>query len=68
MENDRQMINARLYPISYDGVAILLCLSLYDKLIYPTVFHEASIGLLPDNLDYYRIAKEYIGLLLNLLR
>lgn len=67
MENDRQMINTRLYPISYNGIAIFLCLSLYDKVVYPVVFHETSIGLFPDNLDCYELAKKYTGLLLNLL-
>lgn len=67
MEDDRQMINTRLYPISYNGIATFFCLSLYDKMIYPTAFHEASIGLFPDILDCYKLAKKYIGILLNLL-
>ncbi|KAI7898797.1 uncharacterized protein BX663DRAFT_533156 [Cokeromyces recurvatus] len=59
IENDRQMINARLYPLGYNGIAILLCLSLYDKIIRSDILHLSNA---------YSLAKEFIGIVLNLLR
>lgn len=67
MENDRQMINARLYPLSYNGIAILLSLSLYDKAIYPKISLKTSIGLLNNDTDIYKMAQKYIGIVLNLV-
>ncbi|KAI9486642.1 MAG: hypothetical protein EXX96DRAFT_549881 [Benjaminiella poitrasii] len=67
MENDRQMINARLYPLGYDGVAAFLSLALYDKIMYSDACHLSAIGLFPKDLNDYTLAREYSGILLNLL-
>jgi hypothetical protein len=65
-EIDLQVINNRAYPLSFDGVALLLCLSLYDKLIYPTVTSKPSMGLYDDKVLTYNLTKQYFGIVLNL--
>lgn len=67
MENDRQMINARLYPLSYNGIAILLSLSLYSKTICPQISLKTSMGLFDNDTDVYKMAQKYIGIVLNLV-
>lgn len=67
MENDRQMINARLYPLSYNGIAILLSLSLYGKTICPKISLKTSMGLFDNDTDVYKMAQKYIGIVLNLV-
>lgn len=67
MENDRQMINARLYPLSYNGIAILLSLSLYGKTICPQISLKTSMGLFDNDTDVYKMAQKYIGIVLNLV-
>ncbi|KAI9356382.1 hypothetical protein BD770DRAFT_106284 [Pilaira anomala] len=66
-DDDRQMINSRMYPLSYNGIATLISLSLYDKVLYPIVFNTSSIGNFPIDLKPFAFAKQYIGILLNLL-
>jgi hypothetical protein len=60
------MINTSLYPLSYDGIATLFSISIYDKLLYP-FFADQSVDLLPSNFDAYAFSKKYIGALLNLI-
>ncbi|CAO3613360.1 unnamed protein product [Mucor hiemalis] len=66
-DDDRQMINSRLYPLSYNGIAALISLSLYDHVVYPSLFDTCSIGLFPSNVDILPFAQKYIGVVLNLL-
>lgn len=67
-DDDRQMINSRLYPLSYNGIAALVSLSLYDKIRYPFAF-STSVGMFPSAKyqDALSFAKKYIGIVLNLL-
>ncbi|CEP18348.1 hypothetical protein [Parasitella parasitica] len=57
-DNDLQMINSTLYPLSYNGIAILLSLSLYDKTIYPQTSSKSSMGLFDGNPDVYNMAQK----------
>lgn len=66
-DDDRQMINSRLYPLSYTGIAALISLSLYDHVVYPTLFDTSPVGLFPSKADIFPFAKKYIGVVLNLL-
>ncbi|CAO3704118.1 unnamed protein product [Rhizopus stolonifer] len=52
-ENDKQMINQKLYPLTYEGIASLLSLSLYDTK--------------DKKLDALALAKDYIGVTMNLM-
>ncbi|GAN01173.1 hypothetical protein MAM1_0005c00604 [Mucor ambiguus] len=65
-ELDLQVINNKAYPLSFDGVAVLLCLSLYDKLIYPTITSKSSMGLYDDTMVPYNLTKQYFGIVMNL--
>ncbi|KAI8644668.1 hypothetical protein BD408DRAFT_450647 [Parasitella parasitica] len=65
-DNDLQMINSTLYPLSYNGIASLLSLSLYDKIIYPQISSNPSMGLFDGMNDVYDMAQKYIGIVLNL--
>ncbi|OAD08270.1 hypothetical protein MUCCIDRAFT_105228 [Mucor lusitanicus CBS 277.49] len=65
-EIDLQVINHRAYPLSFDGVALLLSLSLYDKLIYPTITSKPSMGLYQDDIVPYNLTKQYFGIVMNL--
>ncbi|KAG1412692.1 hypothetical protein G6F58_007891 [Rhizopus delemar] len=53
LENDKQMINPRLYPLSYEGIACLFSMTLYDK-------KDVKLDMLP-------MAKDYIGISMNLI-
>ncbi|CEG82901.1 hypothetical protein RMATCC62417_16892 [Rhizopus microsporus] len=57
IENDRQMINARLYPLNYEGIASLLSISLYNQLV-----SQHTIDM-----DAFDLAKTYIGILIHLM-
>ncbi|KAI9267383.1 hypothetical protein BY458DRAFT_512206 [Sporodiniella umbellata] len=52
-ENEKQMVNQRLYILSYEGIASLMALSLYRKKKCQS--------------DMFDIAKNYIGISMNLL-
>ncbi|CAO0792451.1 unnamed protein product [Mucor circinelloides] len=65
-EIDLQVINNRAYPLSFDGVALLLSLSLYDKLIYPAISSKPSMGLYDDKVATYDLTKQYFGIAMNL--
>jgi len=60
------VINNRAYPLSFDGVALLLSLSLYDKLIYPAISSKPSMGLYDDKVATYDLTKQYFGIAMNL--
>jgi hypothetical protein len=47
------MINPRLYPLSYEGIACLFSMTLYDK-------KDVKLDMLP-------MAKDYIGISMNLV-
>ncbi|KAI8071897.1 hypothetical protein BDF21DRAFT_80591 [Thamnidium elegans] len=66
-DDDRQMINSRMYPLSYSGIATLIAFSLYDSVLYPIIFHTSSISNFSHDLSVFEFAKKYIGILLNLL-
>lgn len=51
------MINARLYPLNYEGIASLLSISLYNQLV-----SQHTIDL-----DAFDLAKTYIGILIHLM-
>ncbi|CEG67175.1 hypothetical protein RMATCC62417_03642 [Rhizopus microsporus] len=57
IENDRQMINARLYPLNYEGIASLLSISLYNQFA-----SQHTIDL-----DAFNLAKTYIDILIHLM-
>lgn len=61
------MINSRMYPLSYNGIATLITLSLYDSILYPIIFHTSSVNNFSPDLSVFEFAKKYIGILLNLL-
>ncbi|KAI8983100.1 hypothetical protein BDB01DRAFT_792455 [Pilobolus umbonatus] len=65
--DDSQIINSRLYPIDFHGIATLISMSMYDRYIYPAVFHCKSSHLMPTVLSSMWIGKEYTGIMLNLL-
>ncbi|KAK4510868.1 Aldo_ket_red domain-containing protein [Mucor velutinosus] len=65
-ELDLQVINNRAYPLSFNGAAVLLSLSLYDKLIYSTITSKPSMGLYDDTIAIYNLTKQYFGIAMNL--
>ncbi|KAI8352158.1 hypothetical protein EDC96DRAFT_485259 [Choanephora cucurbitarum] len=62
MINDRQMINSRLYPISLKGLTVLSSLSLNEQVI----LRRKDVSFWPEKADNYSMAKNCIGMLLNL--
>lgn len=62
-EDDRQMINSRMYPLSHGGIGALISFSVYDHTL-----SRQPVGIFPLHItDALSFAKNYIGIILLLL-
>lgn len=65
--NRREKINHKMFPLSYDGIATLLAISIYDAYLFGPSFEARSLNIMPLILDPKWIGRECLGMILNLL-
>ncbi|KAI7882308.1 uncharacterized protein EV154DRAFT_33378 [Mucor mucedo] len=61
-DDDRQMINSRMYPLSHRGIGAVISFSVYDSRL-----SSKPVGLLCETTDALAFAKKYIGTVVQLL-